>query len=218
MKKFGLTIVVLCMALIAGMTLSHGDDGVESTATARMVKDALHVEMDSLINLYKHLHTHPELSYREEKTAATLAEELRKLGFEVKEKIGGHGIVGVFKNGAGPTILVRTDMDALPIIEETGLPYASKVRTRDADGKEVGVMHACGHDMHMTCWVGTARMLVKLKDQWKGTLIMVGQPAEERGAGARLMLEDGLYEKFPKPDYALALHCDGTIAHGQILS
>ncbi len=216
MKKFGLTIVVLCMALIAGMTLSHGDDGAESTAAARMVKDALLVEMDSLINLYKHLHTHPELSYREEKTAATLAEELRKLGFEVKEKIGGHGIVGVFKNGAGPTILVRTDMDALPIIEETGLPYASKVRTRDADGKEVGVMHACGHDMHMTCWVGTARMLVKLKDQWKGTLIMVGQPAEERGAGARLMLEDGLYEKFPKPDYALALHCDGTIAHGQI--
>lgn len=173
-------------------------------------------EADSLLAFYKDLHTNPELSYQEEKTAAKLAAELKKLGFEVTEKVGGHGIVGVLKNGAGPTVLLRTDMDALPIAELTELPYASKVRVRDAEGKEVGVMHACGHDMHMTCWLGAARTLTALKDHWKGTLVFVGQPAEERGAGARLMLADGLYERFPKPDFALAMHCDGTIPHGKI--
>ncbi len=191
-------------------------DGGGGSARLRQLQEELDKEMNSLIELYKHLHAHPELSYHEQKTAATLAEELRKLGFEVTEKIGGHGIVGVFKNGSGPTIMVRADMDALPIAEQTGLEYASKVRIRDGEGKEVGVMHACGHDIHMTCWVGTARMLMRCKDQWQGTLLMIGQPAEERGAGARMMLEDGLYEKFPKPDYALALHCDGSMAHGYI--
>lgn len=169
-----------------------------------------------LVALYKHLHANPELSFFEEKTAARLAKELRDLGFEVTEKVGGHGIVGVFKNGAGPTVMVRTDLDALPIVERTGVDYASKVRIRDAEGKEVGVMHACGHDMHMTCWTGTAKVLVGLKDQWKGTLVFIGQPAEERGAGAKAMLEAGLFTRFPKPNYAIALHCDGSVAHGQI--
>ena len=149
-------------------------------------------------------------------TAARLAKELKALGFEVTEKVGGTGVVGVLKNGKGPTILVRTDMDALPVVEETGVPYASKVKTRDKQGNEVGVMHACGHDMHMACWVGTARVLTALKDRWQGTLVFVAQPAEEIGAGGRAMLEDGLYKRFPKPDYCLALHCDSRHPHGNI--
>jgi hippurate hydrolase len=165
---------------------------------------------------YKSLHTSPELSLHEARTAARLAKELKGLGFEVTEKVGGHGVVGVLKNGQGPTVLVRTDMDALPVIERTGLPYASKVRLRDKEGREVGAMHACGHDMHMTCWVGTARVLAGLKDRWSGTLVVIGQPAEEIGAGARAMLADGLFTRFPKPDYCLALHCDGNRPHGTI--
>jgi hippurate hydrolase len=156
------------------------------------------------------------LSLREEQTAALLGKELKGLGYEITEKVGGHGVVAVMKNGKGPTVLVRTDMDALPVTEQTGLPYASKVRVRDREGNDVGVMHACGHDMHMTCWVGTARVLAALKDRWQGTLIMIAQPAEEIGAGARAMLADKLYERFGKPDYCLALHCDGRIAHGHI--
>jgi len=166
--------------------------------------------------LYKHFHTHPELSLKEEQTAARIAKELREIGFDVTEKVGGHGVVGVFKNGQGPTILVRTDMDALPVTERTGLPYASQVRTRDKYGNEVGVMHACGHDMHMTCFIGTARVLTSMKDRWAGTLVFIGQPAEEIGAGAKAMLENGLYKRFPKPDFCLALHCDSREAHGHI--
>src|SRR5262249_15510720 len=148
--------------------------------------------------------------------SARLAEELKKLGFEVTTGVGGHGIVGVLENGKGPTVLVRTDMDALPVTEQTGLSYASKVRVRDKAGNDVGVMHACGHDMHMTCWVGTARVLAGMKDHWQGTMVFIGQPAEEIGAGARAMLEDGLFKKFPRPDYCLALHCDARHAHGHI--
>ncbi len=151
----------------------------------------------SLETLYKYLHTHPELSFEEEQTAARMAKELKSLGFEVTTKVGVTGVVGVLKNGPGPTVLVRTDMDALPVTEATGLPYASKVRTRDKDGNEVGVMHACGHDMHMTCWVGTARALAGMKDHWHGTLVFIGQPAEEIGGGARRMLQDGLFKRFP---------------------
>jgi hippurate hydrolase len=185
----------------------------ERAASVRKIIDA---EFPSLEALYKHIHSHPELSYEEQATAARLAKELRELGFDVTEKVGGHGVVGVLKNGPGPTILVRTDMDALPIIEQTGVPYESKVRVRDKAGNEVGVMHACGHDMHMACWVGTAKVLTGLKNQWSGTLVFIGQPAEEVGAGARKMLADKLFERFPKPDYCLALHCDGRIAHGTI--
>ncbi|MFO0814692.1 MAG: amidohydrolase [Gemmatales bacterium] len=174
----------------------------------------------SLEEAYLDLHKNPELSTKELRTAKKLADQLRQLGFEVTEQVGttegGFGVVGVLKNGTGPTLLIRTDMDALPIIEQTGVPYASQVKVRDAEGKEVGVMHACGHDMHMTCWLGTAKVLTDLKDKWQGTLVMIGQPAEERGLGAKAMLDAGLFTKFPKPDFCIALHCDGSIAHGKI--
>ena len=176
----------------------------------------LSAELSGLVKLYEHLHSHPELSYQEEQSAARMAKELRDLGFEVTTQVGGHGVVGLLKNGPGPTVMVRADMDALPIIEATGVPYASKVRTRDKEGKEVGIMHACGHDMHMTCWVGTARMLAGMKDKWQGTLMFIAQPAEEVGAGARMMLDDGLFKRFPKPDYALGLHCDSRKPHGHV--
>lgn len=180
------------------------------------IKTKIAAEYESLESLYKHLHANPELSFEEERTAVRMAKELKEIGFEVSEKVGGHGVVGVLKNGEGPTVLVRTDMDALPVVERTGLPYASKVRLRDKEGRDVGAMHACGHDMHMTCWVGAARVLAGLKDRWKGTLVFIGQPAEEVGNGSRLMLQAGLYKNFPKPDFCLALHCDGRIAHGTV--
>jgi hippurate hydrolase len=173
-------------------------------------------ELADLTNLYTHLHAHPELSLQEVESAARMADELRKLGFAVTTKVGGHGVVGVLRNGAGPTVLVRADMDALPVTERTGLPYASTVRTRDRFGNETGVMHACGHDIHMTCFVGTARALVALKDKWSGTLVCIAQPAEEIGVGARAMLADGLFTRFPKPDFALALHCEARLPVGQV--
>jgi hippurate hydrolase len=159
----------------------------------------------------------------EVKTAARLAEEIRKLGYDVTEKVGGNGIVAVLKNGPGPVVLIRTDMDALPIVEQTGLSYASKVRMKDSNGVEVGVMHACGHDIHMTCWVGTARVLAATKGRWSGTVVFIAQPAEEIIAGARMMLADGLYKRFPKPDFALALHADplepaGVVSYAEGLS
>src|SRR5262249_33780412 len=147
-------------------------------------------EVKNLVEIYTDIHRNPELSLQEERSSAKLAKELEKLGFEVTTKVGGTGVVGVLKNGPGPTILVRTDMDALPVVEQTGLPYASKTTMRDKLGREVGVMHACGHDIHMTCWIGTARVLTSMKDKWSGTLVFIGQPAEEVGMGARLMLQD----------------------------
>src|SRR5206468_1654530 len=141
------------------------------------------------------LHANPELSLMEVKSAARLADEMRKAGYEVTERVGGNGLVAVLRNGPGPTVLIRTDLDALPIVEQTGLPYASKVRTKDRAGTEVGVMHACGHDVHMACWVGTARVLAGTKDRWSGTIVFIGQPAEEIVAGAKKMLDAGLYTK-----------------------
>ena len=172
------------------------------------VDAAIENELPDLVKLYKHLHENPELSLQEQQTSAKMAAELKAAGFEVSTKIGGYGVVGVLKNGAGPTVLARADMDGLPIIEKTGLPYASKVRVRNKEGVEVGVMHACGHDIHMSCFIGAARALAATKDHWQGTLLFVAQPAEEVVAGARAMLDDGLYKKFGKPDYALALHAD----------
>jgi amidohydrolase len=171
-------------------------------------------EIPSLVETYKMLHASPELSTKEEKTSAFLAKELRSMGYDVTDHMGkyskpgltGYGVVAVLKNGAGPTVLIRTDMDALPVIEKTGLPYASTATSRNDDGSEVGIMHACGHDIHMTCFLGTAKMLVELKDQWKGTILLVGQPAEEIVSGASAMLNDGFYTRFTKPDFALALH------------
>lgn len=166
--------------------------------------DAVYPELDAL---YRDLHAHPELSLEEKETASKLAAKLREAGFEVATGVGGHGVVGVLRNGDGPTVMLRTDLDALPIREETGLPYAS-VRE--------GVMHACGHDVHMTSWVGAATLLARMRDRWKGTLVMVGQPAEEIGRGARSMLEDGLFSKFPRPEFALALHAKAELPAGTV--
>ncbi|MDX1906722.1 MAG: amidohydrolase [Bacteroidia bacterium] len=166
--------------------------------------------------MYYYLHQHPELSFKEKETSRYMADELRRLGFEVTEQVGGYGVVGVLRNGTGPTLLIRTDLDALPVTEETGKAYASKVTTVDDQGRTVGVMHACGHDVHMTVWAGTAQLLMDLRKQWKGTLVMIGQPAEERGGGAKAMLADGLYEKFPKPDFALALHTNALLPAGTV--
>lgn len=187
-------------------------------ADPAVIDKPLDAEIKSLVALYQHLHANPELSLQEEKTSARMAEELKKLGIHVTTKVGGHGVVGVLKNGPGPVVLVRTDMDGLPVTEQTGLAYASKARGLNAVGAEVGVMHACGHDIHMSCWVGTARVLVALKDQWSGTVVFIAQPAEEIVAGARAMLADGLYTRFPKPNFALALHSDplrpaGTVGY-----
>lgn len=173
-------------------------------------------DMPSLMAIYADLHANPELSFMEVRSAAILAAEARKLGFKVTEKVGGTGIVAVMENGPGPVVLLRADMDGLPVIEQTGLPGASKIRVTTKEGVETGVMHACGHDTHMTAWVGVARRMAANKDKWSGTLVMIGQPAEERGAGARMMLEDGLYTRFPKPQYALAFHDAAQFPAGQI--
>ncbi|WP_163999874.1 amidohydrolase [Pyxidicoccus caerfyrddinensis] len=175
--------------------------------------DAIYPDLDAL---YRDLHQSPELSLQEEKTAAKLAERLRKLGYEVTPKVGGHGIVALLRNGKGPTVMLRTDLDGLPVEEKTGLPYASQVKVKDASGSTVSVMHACGHDVHMTSWLGTATLLAKSKDKWRGTVMLVGQPAEEVGAGARAMLADGLFKRFPKPDFAVAMHTVGTAASGTV--
>jgi hippurate hydrolase len=212
MLWFGLALVC---SLVWGAGVEAGAL-VQAKSPSKAITDLIAGQLDSLEALYKNLHTHPELSLQEEQTAARLVKEMKEIGFEVSTGVGGHGIVCVLKNGEGPTVLARTDMDALPVVEQTGLPYASKARARDKYGNDVGVMHACGHDMHMTCWVGTARVLASLKDQWRGTLVFIGQPAEEIGTGARLMLADGLFKRFPKPDFCLALHCDARCTHGQI--
>ncbi len=183
---------------------------------ASEVRDILLDEYESLDALYKHFHAHPELSLNEKETAARMARELRAAGFDVTEKVGGHGVVAVLKNGVGQTIMVRADMDALPITETTGLAYASKVRTQDRYGRQVGVMHACGHDVNMTCLVGVARVLNAMKDKWQETLVLVAQPAEDIGVGSRMMFADGLFQRFPRPDLCLATNCDSRFAHGHV--
>ena len=182
-------------------------------------------EMPSLLSTYKSLHAAPELSHHEQKTSAFVAGELRTLGYSVTDHVGkyaghpewaGYGVVGVLRNGQGPTVYVRTELDALPVEEKTGLPYASKVRAKDDEGREVGVMHACGHDIHITSFLGTAKMLVATKEQWRGTLVMLAQPSEEAISGARAMLDDGLYTRFPRPDYVLALHDWAGLETGKV--
>ena len=185
-------------------------------ATAQTLGGEVEKQMPSLMAIYKDLHANPELSFMEVRSAGILAAEARKLGFKVTEKVGGTGIVAVMENGPGPVVLVRADMDGLPVIEQTGLPGASKIRVTTKEGVETGVMHACGHDTHMTAWVGVARLMAANKAKWSGTLVMIGQPAEERGAGARMMLADGLYTRFPKPQYALAFHDAAQFPAGKI--
>ncbi|HXT62180.1 MAG TPA: amidohydrolase [Pyrinomonadaceae bacterium] len=212
MKKLGIVSLVLGLLPMAPVAAQQSLDAMVDR------------ELPQLLNTYKALHAAPELSHYEVKTSAFLAQQLRALGFEVTENVGkydrpdwkGHGVIAVMKNGAGPTVLVRSDMDALPVEEKTGLPYASTIKTKNDAGQEVGVMHACGHDIHITNLIGTATMLSKLKDQWHGTLVLIGQPAEETVDGAKAMLADGLYSKIPKPDYILALHDSADLEAGKI--
>ena len=198
---------------------------VSALALAQQTPQSLaDAELPSLLTIYKDIHTHPELSGYEERTAALVVKELRAAGCQVTEHVGkyensklkGYGVVGVMKNGDGPTVLVRTDMDALPVEEDTGLPYASKVVAKNDEGKDVHVMHACGHDAHIAIFIGTARALAKLKNQWHGTIVFVGQPAEELGTGARALLKDGLYEKFGKPNFTLGFHDKADLETGRI--
>src|SRR5213594_1580847 len=211
MKIFCLVISILVLSAFAA----------SAEQTPQSLADA---ELPSLLTIYKDFHTHPELSAHEERSSAIVAKELKAAGYQVTERVGKYdkasvtcfGVVGVMKNGAGPIVLVRTDLDALPVHEETGLPYASTVTTKNDEGKEVPVMHACGHDTHIAAFIGTARALAKLKDQWHGTIVFVAQPAEETGNGARALLKGGLYDRFGKPDFALGFHDKADLQTGHI--
>ena len=224
MKIFALSILSLaCRAIafgVGGSILAAGSIFAQEQPVEKIAKG----ELPSLLAIYKDIHSHPELSTREEKTSALVAKELRATGCEVTENFGKYdnpnlkcyGVIGIMKNGPGPTVLVRTDMDALPVEEDTGLPYASKVTTKGDDGREVHVMHACGHDAHMSAFIGTARALQRLKERWSGTIVFIGQPAEETAGGARALLKAGLYNRFGKPDFALGFHDKADLQTGHI--
>lgn len=198
-------------ALLTGFTLALAADD-----RATLVRNLVNTDYPSLFDLYRDLHQHPELSFTEVRTAGIVARELRTLGCDVTEKVGGLGVVGLLRNGPGPTVLIRADMDALPVKELTGLPYASTAVVKDLTGKESPAMHACAHDAHVTSLIGTARVLTALKDRWQGTVVFVGQHAEETSGGARAMLTDGLYTRFPVPDFALALHVWADLPAGKV--
>jgi amidohydrolase len=185
-------------------------------AAAATLSESIRTDMPMLLALYRDIHANPELSMQEVRTPAKLAPEMRKLGFEVTEHVGKTGVVAVMKNGSGPVLLIRADMDALPVKEQTGLPFASKVMGKLPDGTETPVMHACGHDTHIASWLGTARRLTSMKSQWSGTIVMILQPGEERVIGAQAMLDDGLFTRFPKPDYLLAFHDSASLPAGVI--
>jgi amidohydrolase len=204
------------MRLLSILTLGAALTALPAWADERLAAD---IERDYRVNLeqlFIHFHQNPELSFKETRTASRMADELRRLGVAVTERVGQTGVVGIVRNGQGPAVLIRADMDGLPLQERSGLPYSSNLRQVDVDGIEQPVMHACGHDTHMTALIGTARQLLARKDQWRGTLIFIAQPAEERIGGAKTMLEDGLYTRFPKPDYALALHVNSLIEAGKV--
>lgn len=205
------TLTSLSLLLAVPLSLGAAPAALQEAVVAKVA-----AEYPSLEAIYHDLHTHPELSFMEVRTAGIVAAELRSLGYEVTEKVGNTGVVGVLRNGPGPTVMIRADMDALPIKEGTGLAYASTAIVKDLTGKDQPAMHACAHDAHITGLIGTARTLAALKDHWSGTVMLVAQPAEEIGAGARAMLTDGLFTKFPTPDYVLGLHVGGDMAAGQL--
>lgn len=179
-----------------------------------------HIQADydaNLSELFVHFHKNPELSFREFETSKRIASELTALGFDVTTEVGQTGVVAVLKNGDGPTVMIRADMDGLPVKEDSGLPYASTRKQVGIDGVENYVMHACGHDVHVTSLIGTGRQMVRLKDNWAGTLVLIGQPAEEIISGARAMIQDGLYERFPTPDYIIGFHVGATGPAGKIM-
>src|SRR5215472_12918179 len=200
---------ICVVVLLASFAIAQNPSAPESS------KEIDNVYSDSH-SLYLDLHEHPELSGHEVQTASKLATALRKAGYEVTEHIGGTGIVAILKNGPGPTIMLRTELDALPVEEKTGLPYASKVRTKDDSGRDVPVMHACGHDLHMSSWFGAATIMAHTKDTWHGTLMLIAQPAEETISGAKKMVDDGLFTRFPKPDIGVALHDSNSLPAGKV--
>jgi amidohydrolase len=201
-------------SLAAGLLLASSLGAQDSVKAA--VESRLAAEYPSLEEIYLHLHQNPELSLMEFNTSALVAKELRALGIEVTERVGGYGVVGVLANGPGPVVLLRADMDALPVKENSGVPYASTAVVKDVTGKETPAMHACAHDTHITGLIGTARMLTSVRDRWSGTIVFVAQPAEEIGVGARAMLMDGLYTRFPRPDFAVALHTWSNLPAGSV--
>jgi hippurate hydrolase len=223
MKLFSFSICsIACRAVALG---AGGSMLLAASLFAQQTPQSLtDAELSSLVAIYKDIHSHPELSWHEEKTSALVAKELRAAGCEVTENFGKYenpnlkcyGVIGIMKNGAGPRVMVRTDMDALPVHEETGLPYASKVVTKNDEGKDVPVGHMCGHDAHMSAFIGTARALQRGKDQWSGAIMFVAQPAEETGNGARALLRGGLYDRFGKPDFALGFHDKADLQTGHI--
>ncbi|MHA6768268.1 amidohydrolase [Sphingobium ummariense] len=217
--RHALTAVLAAVSLssVAAAQISPAPVPVPAISPpANAIATTIVKDMEGLMALYRDLHANPELSQKEVNTAAKLARRLKTMKFDVTEKVGGTGVVAVMKNGSGPVLLIRADMDGLPVVEQTGLDFASKVRTKTPEGVETGVMHACGHDTHMTAFIETAKLLSTMKDQWKGTLVMILQPAEEVGRGARLMLEDGLYTRFPKPTHAIAFHDAANLQAGVI--
>jgi amidohydrolase len=203
---------IACLALVVMSTASAAR--AEPPDRGLVGLDEIYPKLDAL---YIDLHKSPELSMKEQKTSARLASELKALGYEVTTGVGGTGVVGVLKNGAGPTVLLRTELDALPVEEKTGLPYASTVKTVDLNGKPQPAMHACGHDIHMAGWTGAAALLARHKDLWHGTVLMIGQPGEEVVQGARAMIADGLFKRFPRPDFAIAVHDTGDEPAGKVL-
>jgi hippurate hydrolase len=207
-----LRVFALMMAIASAVPSAQSGVAPWTTPTLAEV-GAIYPDIEAL---YINLHRNPELAFQEIQTAATLAERARALGYEVATGVGRTGVVAVLRNGPGPTVMLRTELDALPVEEKTGLPFASTVMTKNAGGQSVPVMHACGHDIHMAAWAGTARLMAEHRDRWHGTLVLVGQPAEESGGGASAMLNDGLFTRFPRPDFALSLHDDDTLPAGTI--
>jgi amidohydrolase len=212
MNRF--TKLLLASAALCAVTILPARAEIDVNSLKAAIETSVEADYPKLDALYKDIHAHPEIAFQEERTASKLAAEMRALGFEVTEKVGKTGLVAIYKNGDGPTIMVRTELDALPMEEKTGLSYASHDKTI-WQGRETFVAHSCGHDIHMASWVGTAKILVGLKDKWQGTLMFIAQPAEETVSGAKAMLADGLFTRFKKPDYGFALH-DGPFAYGTI--
>src|SRR6267143_610241 len=206
MKRYFLPRAMCALALLLAARI-----GAQTSSSVAGEVRAVYPRSEAL---YLDLHQHPELSKHEVETAAKLANEIRQLGYEVTTGVGGTGVVGILKNGTGPTVMLRTELDALPVTENTGLAFASTVRTKDDSGMEVGVAHACGHDIHMAAWMGTARIMAENRGQWRGTLVLIGQPAEEMVSGAKAMIADGLFTRFPRPDFALAVHDDARLPAG----
>lgn len=215
--------MILQVFAVAALTVTVLPLAAQGAATASNLSASAERQLPALTETYKHLHRNPELSHHEEKTSTYVAAELRKLGYAVTEHVGKYpdgsrafGVVGVLENGAGPRLLLRTDLDALPVEEKTGLDYASTVRSTNPQGQDVGVMHACGHDLHMTVQLGVAREMATRKSQWHGTLMLIGQPSEEMIDGARAMLNDGLYERFGRPDFVVSEHDSNLVPSGSI--